>query len=193
MTSKVKADFFIYRIVHLFSLTRWSCAHPHSSPPCDPAFYQSCPVPTPHRHHPVCGVGFSPLSRGRKWGAEWSFGQASGERCRRRMEPRHRAELPGGTGHLPALRPTQDHPLRWGQDVRYASPAPPFPCLPLGLRSFLLLLLISGLCTGVRQSIWRTNWRHSWAQTGLSGCQSLTVSWIFIKPDPTHPLLPTVC
>ncbi|XP_069048177.1 transcriptional enhancer factor TEF-3 isoform X3 [Lepisosteus oculatus] len=36
------------------------------------------------------------------------------------MEPRHRAELPGGPGHLPPLRPPQDHPLRRGQDVRYA-------------------------------------------------------------------------
>ena len=33
------------------------------------------------------------------------------------MEPGHRAELPGGPGHLPPLRPPQDHPIGRGQDV----------------------------------------------------------------------------
>ena len=39
--------------------------------------------------------------------------------CRGRLVPGHRAELPGGAGHLPAMRPEEDHPVWRGQDVRW--------------------------------------------------------------------------
>jgi len=34
------------------------------------------------------------------------------------VEPGHRAELPGGVGHLPAVRATEDHTVRRGHNVR---------------------------------------------------------------------------
>lgn len=46
-------------------------------------------------------------------------GQTHGQRRRGGVEPGHRAELPGGSSHLPALRTQEDHPLRRRQDVRW--------------------------------------------------------------------------
>lgn len=76
-------------------------------------------VPFPSSHH-VCGVGAGSLPQGWEWGAGGRTRQTPGEWCRGRVEPRHWAELPGGTGHLPTLWPQEDHPLWRGQDVRYA-------------------------------------------------------------------------
>lgn len=76
-------------------------------------------VPSPSSQH-VCGVGASSLPQGWEWGAGGRARQTPGEWCRGCVEPWHRAELPGGPGHLSTLWPQEDHPLRWGQDVRYA-------------------------------------------------------------------------
>ncbi len=81
-------------------------------------------VPSPSSHH-VCRVGAGSLPQGWEWGAGGRTRQTPGERCGGRVEPRHRAELPGGPCHLPALWPQEDHPLWWGQDVRYAQLYPP--------------------------------------------------------------------
>lgn len=83
--------------------------------PCTPCSV----VPSPSSHH-VCGVGAGSLPQGWEWGAGGPSRQTPGERCGGRVEPGHWTELPGGPGYLPTLWPQEDHPLWWGQDVRYA-------------------------------------------------------------------------
>ena len=105
------------------SREHWSlpfCRHipqPRPSIPCSL-------VPFPSSHH-VCGVGARSLPQGWEWGAGRRTRQTPGEWCGGRVEPRHRAELPGGPGPLPPLWPKEDHPLGRGQDVRYAHLYPP--------------------------------------------------------------------
>lgn len=86
--------------------------HPWPSTSCSVVFLLSS-------HH-VCGVGASSLPQGWEWGARRRTWQTPGEWRGGRVEPWHRAELPGGLGHLPSLWPQEDYPLWWGQDVRYA-------------------------------------------------------------------------
>lgn len=71
-----------------------------------------------NQHNSVQQLECQQQPRGGPGGWARGPGQGAGQRRGGCVEPRHRAELPGGPGHLPALRPPQDHPVRRGQDVR---------------------------------------------------------------------------
>jgi hypothetical protein len=106
-------------------------------------------------------------------------------RCGGRMEPWHRAELPGGPGNLSTMWPTQDYPIGRRQDVRWVQYYVRMGCLIF--RFSITTLYLSLASVFLHWNVNRDSCRQSdWLRTRRPGFDSWQ-RYGFLFAPPLYP------